>query len=239
MAEQDPGTSRSKQLLKALENRKFRHSYMARQLKAFLAQQIRSLRGEMRQSEFGEKIGKPQSVISRLEKQMDKQVSVQTLIDIASSLDIAVVIRFVDFPTFLQQTGDFSESALSPAPYDLVPASIPPTQNSMITMYLDSTGLGVMGNVVDPSPRLVGGPKSVLLVGRFGRHPRRVLDWDRGEANSRPPPSEALEEWRVAKPSQGIFRRRRHWLPSQPPIFSSRDTAINYHHLCNYRTWTQ
>jgi transcriptional regulator with XRE-family HTH domain len=91
---------------------------MARQLKAFLAQQIRELRGDRSQVEFGGLIGKPQSVISRLEKQADRQISVQTLIDIAERLDIAVIIRFVDFPTFLRLTDDHSDPALAPASYD-------------------------------------------------------------------------------------------------------------------------
>lgn len=117
MDDLDLGASRNRQLERALESPGFRHGYMARQLKAFLAQQIRALRGSMRQSEFGEKIGKPQSVVSRLEKQMDKQISIQTLIDIASALDIAVIVRFVDFPTFLKQTEDMSEAAVAPTSY--------------------------------------------------------------------------------------------------------------------------
>jgi transcriptional regulator with XRE-family HTH domain len=79
---------------------------MARQLKAFLASQIRALRADASQKDFGDRIGKPQSVVSRLEKQADRHISVQTLIDIAERLDIAVIIRFVDFPTFLRYTDD-------------------------------------------------------------------------------------------------------------------------------------
>src|SRR5262245_45731737 len=90
---------------------------MARQLKAFLADQIRALRGHLTQSRFGDKIGKPQSVVSRLEKQLDRHISIQTLIDIAVKLDIAVIIRFVDFGTFLELTNDYSDTALVPHRY--------------------------------------------------------------------------------------------------------------------------
>src|ERR1700756_4213834 len=90
---------------------------MARQLKTFLADQIRALRGDLTQSQFGVRIGKPQSVVSRLEKQLDRHISIQTLIDIAIKLDIAVVIRFVDFVTFLRLTNDYSDSALVPHSY--------------------------------------------------------------------------------------------------------------------------
>ena len=113
-----PRWTRISRLVKALGRSEFRHAYMARQLKAFLADQIRALRGDLTQSEFGDQIGKPQSVISRLEKQADRQISIQTLIDIARKLDIAVIIRFVDFPTFLRYTEDYSDEALTPRRYD-------------------------------------------------------------------------------------------------------------------------
>ena len=90
---------------------------MAHSLRAFLADQIRALRGDLSQKAFGELIGKPQSVVSRLENEDYGKVSLQTLIDIAGRLDIALVARFTDFPTFLRSTRDFSENAVAPAPY--------------------------------------------------------------------------------------------------------------------------
>jgi transcriptional regulator with XRE-family HTH domain len=110
--------ARLRRLARALADRDFRHAFMGRQLRAFLAQQIRALRGEQSQKEFGELIGKPQSVVSRLEKQADKNISIQTLIDIAAKLDVAVIIRFVDFPTFFRYTSDNTEAALAPASYN-------------------------------------------------------------------------------------------------------------------------
>jgi transcriptional regulator with XRE-family HTH domain len=110
--------TRISRLAKALTAPGRRHAYMATQLKAFLSDQIRTLRGDLTQSEFGDKIGKPQSVISRLEKQLDRHISIQTLIDIAVKLDIAVIIRFVDFVTFLRYTEDYSDNALAPRSYD-------------------------------------------------------------------------------------------------------------------------
>jgi transcriptional regulator with XRE-family HTH domain len=120
VTEDAPKTANSRlvRLAKAFHDRGFRHAFMSRQLKAFLAQQIRALRGDMRQEDFGKLLGKPQSVISRLEKQADRQISVQTLIDIAEKLDIGVIIRFVDFPTFLRYTNDYSDTALVPRPYE-------------------------------------------------------------------------------------------------------------------------
>ena len=118
MIKDEPRNARSRRLAKALAAPGRRHAYMATQLKSFLSDQIRTLRGDLTQREFGDKIGKPQSVVSRLEKQLDQHISVQTLIDIAVKLDIAVIIRFVDFTTFLRYTEDYSDKALAPSAYD-------------------------------------------------------------------------------------------------------------------------
>jgi transcriptional regulator with XRE-family HTH domain len=109
--------NRGERLAKSFQKKKFRQTYFARQLKVFLAAQIRALRGERTQGEFGELIGKPQSVVSRLERESYGKVNLQTLIDIATRLDIALVIRFVRFDTFLEWTKDYSSEALAPASY--------------------------------------------------------------------------------------------------------------------------
>lgn len=87
---------------------------MAHSLREFLADQIRALRGDLSQKAFGKLIGKPQRVVSRLENEDYGKVTLQTLIDIAEKLDIALVVRFTDFPTFLRSTTDVSETAFAP-----------------------------------------------------------------------------------------------------------------------------
>jgi len=105
-------------LASSFDDAAFRGSYMAHHLRAFIADQIRGLRGNMSQKEFGERIGKPQSVVSRLESEEYSRVSMQTLIEIAVKLDIAFVGRFVDFPTFLRVTSDLSDRAVTPQSYN-------------------------------------------------------------------------------------------------------------------------
>lgn len=90
---------------------------MTHSLRAFLADQIRALRGDLSQKAFGALIGKPQSVVSRLENEDFGKVTLETLIDIAEKLDIALLVQFTDFPTFLRSTTDVSESAFAPGPF--------------------------------------------------------------------------------------------------------------------------
>src|SRR5579864_8688688 len=82
--------------------RKHRVTQLDERLKASLASQIKDLRGEMSQAEFGRLIGKPQNVVSRLEDPDYGRVTLQTLLDIASKLDIALIVRFTSHANYLK-----------------------------------------------------------------------------------------------------------------------------------------
>jgi transcriptional regulator with XRE-family HTH domain len=132
----------------SFSDRDFRASYTAHHLRAFLADQIRGLRGDASQKEFGARIGKPQSVVSRLENEDYGKVSLQTLIDVAARLDIGLVVRFVDFPTFLRTTADFAEDAMVPAPYSAEAVEVLVAREpgeSVVRLRGKQTGRGVAG----------------------------------------------------------------------------------------------
>ena len=99
------------------DRRGYRTAYMSRWVKALLADQIRTMRGNRSQRAFGELIGKPQSVVSRLENEEYGKLTLQTLLDIAEKLDIALEVRFVDYPTFIRGIRGASQN-LAPAGYD-------------------------------------------------------------------------------------------------------------------------
>jgi hypothetical protein len=109
---------RSVRLAQRMDSKAYRHSYVASHTRQFLARQMREFRGGQAQTEFGNKIGKQQTVVSRLEDPNYGKWTLQTLFDVARSLDVAVLVRFVDFPTFLRSTRDMSDTAAHPAPYD-------------------------------------------------------------------------------------------------------------------------
>jgi transcriptional regulator with XRE-family HTH domain len=81
-----------------------------------IAYQIQGLRQKsgLNQTDFAEKVGKKQSVISRLENTEYGKVTVQTLLDVACANDVALVVQFVSYPDFLARTSDMSEAALQP-----------------------------------------------------------------------------------------------------------------------------
>jgi hypothetical protein len=104
-------------LVEKFRNRRYRHSYVASHTRRFLARQMRKLRGDKSQSEFGDVIDKQQTVVSRLEDASYGKWTLQTLFDVAEKLDLAVIARFVDHATFLRFTEDMSDDASAPKPY--------------------------------------------------------------------------------------------------------------------------
>jgi len=105
-------------LAEKFRDKAYRDSYVGATVRRFVAQQIRALRGDLSQADFGHLLEKPQSVVSRLEDPAYGKLTIQTLLDIAAKLDRALIVQFVDYPTFMKFSGDFSELTLAPVAYD-------------------------------------------------------------------------------------------------------------------------
>lgn len=105
--------------LKSLErflNKSYRDSYLDATVRTGVAYQIYALRAKLglSQTKFAQKIGKPQSTVSRLEDESYGKVTISTLLDVAKSMDVALVVRFVDYSEFLHFAGRMSESEMQP-----------------------------------------------------------------------------------------------------------------------------
>jgi transcriptional regulator with XRE-family HTH domain len=89
--------------LKKFSDDLYRESYLDSHVKSSIAYQIQALREKARlnQSDFGKLVGKPQSVISRLENTEYGGVNVNTLLQIANRLKIGLLVRFCDFDAIL------------------------------------------------------------------------------------------------------------------------------------------
>src|SRR6266446_4092582 len=105
-------------LVEKFRDKGYRDSYVGSHTRRFLARQMKKFRGDKSQSEFGDLIGRRQTVVSRLEDSNYGKWTLQTLFDVAAKLNIAVIVRFVDFPTFLKFTENLSDDASRPGPYD-------------------------------------------------------------------------------------------------------------------------
>jgi transcriptional regulator with XRE-family HTH domain len=115
--------------LKHFESKKYRDGYLQSRVRGYIAYQIQALREklDMTQEAFANLTGKKQSAISRLEDTEYGRVSVQTLLDVASATNVALVVKFVSYPEFLDQTRLMAPEALQP---DTIQESIKKTTAS-------------------------------------------------------------------------------------------------------------
>lgn len=102
-----------------LRRKPYRDAYVGEHVRRWIAHQIRALRDSRgwNQGEFSRRLGKPQSVVSRLEDASYGKMTINTLLEVASTLDVALLVRFVDYPTFLRQTADISTPAMQVESY--------------------------------------------------------------------------------------------------------------------------
>lgn len=100
---------------KDLANKDYRDAFVDESVKTGIAFQTRALRLNegWSQKELGEKAGKPQNVISRIEDPDYGNFTIRTLLDLASAFDVALLVRFVSFGQLMQQLKDVSPEALA------------------------------------------------------------------------------------------------------------------------------
>jgi transcriptional regulator with XRE-family HTH domain len=69
------------------------------------ARQIRSMREDvgLSQKQFGEEIGKPQSVISRLENIDHNGVTINTLLSLAKARNVGLNVEFTDYVNVIKE----------------------------------------------------------------------------------------------------------------------------------------
>lgn len=104
-------------LIEKMRDKRYRDGYVAAHTREVLAKQMREFRGKIPQTEYAEKLGKRQTMVSRLENPSYIGWTLTTMFEIARKQDVAVFVRFVDFPTFLKLSEDMSEGALHPCSY--------------------------------------------------------------------------------------------------------------------------
>ena len=141
--------------LTALADKDYRHAYVDDHVRSMLAYQLRCIREKMglTQKAFGKLIGKPASVVSRLENTDYGKVTVQTILDIADKLDVAVVVKFASFPEFLSSYKDLSPASLAVASYgesssDNLIASASPATNIIVSEKLSQAEANLLQSAV-------------------------------------------------------------------------------------------
>ena len=114
--EQDRVASREA-LISEMRDKEYRDQYVESFNRQLLARQMRGLRGDRSQAEYGATLDKSQTQIARFE---DPTYGWQnrTVFETARREDVAAIVCLVDFETFLQFEGSMSEHMLTPHRYD-------------------------------------------------------------------------------------------------------------------------
>ena len=95
-------------LLKKLKRKEYRDANVSSNVKHAIARQIRAIREQRNwtQTEMGRKAGTRQNIISRLENPDYGQISIQTLLNLASAFDVGLIVRFVKFDEFIRRNSN-------------------------------------------------------------------------------------------------------------------------------------
>jgi transcriptional regulator with XRE-family HTH domain len=160
-----------------MHDKRYRDGYVASHTRQTLAQQMRRFRGDDSQATFAEMIGKRQTIVSRLENPSYSGWTLRTLFEVAQALNVAVFVRFVDFPTFLQYTDDLSDNALRPQPYD------EEAIEALVEEEDRASKEGALKALFASEPKQAPG-RSAL--------PRMIFERDRDGATSPPPANDAV-----------------------------------------------
>lgn len=102
-------------LIAKLENKAYREAYVCEHIKTSVPLQIRHLREQRKltQAELAKQAKTTQTVISRLEDPNYGNLTLNSLLKIATGLDVALLVKFVSFTKLLSEFQDLSLKALS------------------------------------------------------------------------------------------------------------------------------
>lgn len=120
----------SRRFADELNEKEMRDAYLEEKTRAKLALQIRENRFQRgwSQAELGQRMGKTQSNIHRLEDRDVARYTLTTLLEFASAYDCGLVAEFVPYEEFLRRTNDLSPENLR------VPSF---TTLSLVSLYQD------------------------------------------------------------------------------------------------------
>jgi len=103
-----------------LKSKGYRQAFVEENVKTGIAFQVRALREHRSwmQKELGDRLNKPQNVISRIEDPDYGRFTIRTLLDLAAAFDVALLIKFVSFGELLNQLRDLSPEKLAVQSFD-------------------------------------------------------------------------------------------------------------------------
>ncbi|MDX2205660.1 MAG: helix-turn-helix transcriptional regulator [Hyphomicrobiaceae bacterium] len=131
-------SSDRQRLVEKLSKPEYRHAYVSEHVRRGIAHQVRAMREQpsrgWNQGELSRRLDKPQSTVSRIEDPGYGKVTVQTLLELAAAFDVALSIRFVDFPTFVSATRALTDASMQVDGFDVSQFKAPQSKASLLNI---------------------------------------------------------------------------------------------------------
>jgi len=129
----------SERFVEQFADREFREIYVADQVRSRMAMLIRSLRDQRgwSQKQLGDRMQKPQSVVSRIEDPEYGKLSVQTLLEVAAAFELPLFIDMLEWEDWFSKMQDFSDARFVRRPFNAdylksLPSSLERQQSSAL-----------------------------------------------------------------------------------------------------------
>lgn len=107
-------SDRSKLINRLLHERDFRAAYIRAKLDVLIPSQLRALRDEKTQLQIAEETGMKQARISAMETPGLVNFNRETLVRMAATHDVGLVVKFVPFSEMLEWENSYSQDAFNP-----------------------------------------------------------------------------------------------------------------------------
>ena len=107
-------------IVSKLRRKQYRRAYVEANIAHGIAHQIRTMREQrgMTQSALAKRLKTTQTIVSRLEDPSYGRYTLSSLLRVTHAFDVALLVKFVSFPKFLNETADKSPRGLFADSFD-------------------------------------------------------------------------------------------------------------------------
>lgn len=122
---------------------KRRSEFVASHTRNLIATQIKTIRKSrgLKQKDLADRAGIHQSQISEHENPFKGNPTIQTLVQLANTFDVGLIVRFVDFKTFVRSAANVSQAQLAIPEFNADDLEVPDSRLVAVTKTINPNKL--------------------------------------------------------------------------------------------------